>query len=50
MLSDMAGQVGGKCERLAVNNDLTVAVYGNLCGVVDGKLQGGLLVLGEELA
>ena len=50
MLSGMAGQVGGKCERLCVNSDLTMAVYGNQCRVAGGKLQDGLLVLGEELA
>ncbi len=49
MLSNMVGHVGGKCEMLRVNSDLTVVAYGDLWEVADRELQGGLLVLGEGL-
>ena len=41
MLSDMVGQVGGKCEGLRVSSGLTVVVCGDLCEVADGGSQGG---------
>ena len=48
MLSNMAGQVGGKCEMLRVNSDLTAVAYGDLWEVADRELRGGLLVLGKD--